>query len=109
MERLFAKSKVLIMTSRWEAYPHALVEARRWGLKIISTKIKGFFEIIDGHSCAFGYKSGDTDELLAIASEALRDESYFISGRFDIERIEYSKINSWPVKLKKLSNDLDNS
>lgn len=109
LERLFSKSKVLIMTSRWEGYPLALVEARRWGMKIISTKIKGFDEIVDGHSCAFSYKSGDTDELLAIASEALRDESYFISGRFDVERIEYSKINSWPVKLKQLSNDLNNA
>jgi GalNAc-alpha-(1->4)-GalNAc-alpha-(1->3)-diNAcBac-PP-undecaprenol alpha-1,4-N-acetyl-D-galactosaminyltransferase len=109
LERLFSESKVLIMTSRWEGYPLALVEARRWGLKIISTKIKGFDEIVDGHSCAFGYKSGDTDELLAITSEALKDESYFISGRFDAERIEYAKFNSWPVKLKQLSNDLHNS
>jgi glycosyltransferase involved in cell wall biosynthesis len=108
LEKLYAKSKVLIMTSRWEGYPLALVESRRWGLKVISSKIKRLEEILIGHSNYFTYKSGNIEELLSVVSDALRDDYYFTSGRYNLERSEYSRLNSWSCKIEKIAYDLYN-
>jgi glycosyltransferase involved in cell wall biosynthesis len=106
IELLYARSKMLILTSRWEGSPLALAEARRWGLKIISTRIKGVVEILRGHSAAFTYDSGDTYTLLKVAMDAVADDTYFESGKFNDERAEYSNVNSWPYNLKLLAKKL---
>jgi len=99
---LYAKSKLLILTSRWEMYPHTLVEARRWGLKIITTRINGSNEIVNGHSSAYFYDSGNDEELLSLIIAVSKDDKYFSSGLFDLERTFYSNHNNWPLNLKSL-------
>jgi glycosyltransferase involved in cell wall biosynthesis len=108
IEKLYARSKVIVMTSRYEGFPLSLVEARRWGLKIISTDIKCAREIVKGHSASYLYSSGDKLKLTHHMHTAANSDRYFSTGLFDKERREYSSKNNWPEHLKKLSKDLEN-
>ena len=107
MDKIYAKSKISILTSRWEGYPLALVEARRWGLKIITTEVKGVNEILEGHSCSWIYKSGDKATLLKYLKISVDDDDYFLTKTYENERNFYSSNNQWPNKLRHLSINLE--
>jgi glycosyltransferase involved in cell wall biosynthesis len=74
--RWLAASDVLVLASRIEGLPNALLEALGMGLACIATKIAGAEEVIDDGLTGVLVTPGDEAELAAAIERLLQDEPY---------------------------------
>ncbi|MBY7825783.1 glycosyltransferase family 4 protein [Vibrio fluvialis] len=81
---LYATSKIFLLSSRWEGFSLALVEAAYFGCYIITTEVGGSNEVTDRGKYGKIYKQ---DELVGILGHI--DESYISSGYID--RLKYAR------------------
>ena len=74
--RWLAASDVLVLASRIEGLPNALLEALGMGLACIATRIAGAEEVIDDGLTGVLVTPGDESELAAAIERLLGDEPY---------------------------------
>ncbi len=99
LEDLYARSKVLLSTSRWEGYPLAAVEGRRWGLKIVSSDVSGISDILRNSHAGHIYTSGNRHELERCLKETMNDSQYFDKKHYVTDRDRFSESFSWEKML----------
>ncbi|MBP3308778.1 MAG: glycosyltransferase [Clostridia bacterium] len=87
-----AKSKVMLMTSRFEGTPMAALEAMALGTPIVSTPTDGLKYIVD--EGVTGYLSDDDDNLARSAIKIILDDS------------EYARLSEASILRSKKLNDV---
>ena len=87
-----AKSKVMLMTSRFEGTPMAALEAMALGTPIVSTPTEGLKYIVD--EGVTGYLSDDDDNLARSAIKIILDDS------------EYARLSEASILRSKKLNDV---
>ena len=71
---ILKKSKILILTSRWEGTPMVALEAQSLGKPIISTPVDGMKKIIkNGYN---GFLTDDNEEFVNLVLSSLKDSNY---------------------------------
>lgn len=98
---ILKKSKILIMTSRWEGTPMVALEAQALGKPIISTPVDGMKKIISND--VNGYLSDNNNELVNHVISYLDDKNY--SKLCKNVKDNFKKINNekeYFNKIKKL-------
>lgn len=84
---LYAKSKIFIMTSHWEGFSLAMVEAASMGLFVISTDVGGANEVTQNGRFGIIISDNDDDALTIAIRHCLNEDS-----RLEIEykeRVSY--------------------
>ena len=72
---ILKKSKLLILTSRWEGTPMVVLEALGLGVPVVSTPVDGVMELIKSEEN--GFLSDDNGELCCAMEKIIQDEEYW--------------------------------
>jgi glycosyltransferase involved in cell wall biosynthesis len=73
--RVLRAADVAILSSRWENFPHALVEALAVGTPVVATAVGGVGEIVHDGENGLLVPSGDADALAAAVRRLLDDSA----------------------------------
>ncbi len=80
---------VEVITSRWEGLPFSLVDAMRYGVPVIASRVNGVLDLVEDRVSGYLFKSGDLDGLVANLEEVLQNpEKAAKIGRAGRDRIQ---------------------
>lgn len=71
---LMAAAKILLMTSRHEGMPNAIIEAQAMGLPVVATNVGGVSDCVQSGTSGFLFRSDDLDGLVRGCVRLLSDE-----------------------------------
>jgi len=71
---LFRAADAALLSSAWENFPHALVEALAVGIPVLATRVGGIPEIVDDHENGLLVPAGDADALAAAIKRFFEDD-----------------------------------
>lgn len=98
---LYAKSKIFILTSRYEGYPNVFPEALYFGNVILTTNVGGAFEITQNNLYGYVFKQGDIDSFSQVLNNLITSKN-----KIDILSFKtFTHRNNllWTNRIKKIS------
>jgi glycogen synthase len=83
---LFAAADLVVLSSAWENFPHALVEALALGTPVVATAVGGVPEIVRDGENGVLVPPGDPAAFAAAIGRALGDESLRANAKGSVAR-----------------------
>lgn len=104
MEEQYKKAAMFVMTSQMEGLPMVLLEAKSWGLPLVSFDIMtGPRDIIQDEVNGYLIEDGNVDEMVERIVELIRDESKRIAfSRESQNGMENFELNKIRIKWKQI-------
>jgi len=106
-EDTLSRAKLLALTSRHEGYPALLVEARAWGIRVVSSEVNGIFDIAAGTESFLLYKIGNIEQLIECLNASAQNSKYYKENIYIHERDKFLQENSWPSLTRPLAEFID--
>ena len=108
MEEQYQKAAMFVMTSQMEGLPMVLLEAKSWGLPLVSFDIMtGPSDIIQDGVNGYLIEEGNIDEMAERIVELIKEDSkrkaFSKESQRDMDKFEMKKITSqWNELVKNL-------
>lgn len=108
MEEQYLKAAIFVMTSQMEGLPMVLLEAKSWGLPLVSFDIMtGPSDIIQDGVNGYLIEDGNVDEMAERIVEFIKDDSkrriFSKKSQIDMDKFEMRKIiNQWKELVSNL-------
>jgi glycosyltransferase involved in cell wall biosynthesis len=106
LEKSLSRSKILVLTSRWEGLPAVFNEAQYWGVRVVSSELHCLDEAFKDRSNVRTYQLGNVIDLANRMSELALDDDYYKSGRYLSDRESFAADMSWLEVTRDAANYL---
>jgi glycosyltransferase involved in cell wall biosynthesis len=110
-----AKAKVMVLPSRWEGLPIALLEAMAFGIPVICTTVGGIADVIEQDDSGILIPPGNTNELSAAICRILEDGDLrdrlatrarvTVNERFDVKKLVKQILDLYRTMLDSRGKD----
>ena len=101
-EEKLKKSKIYLNTSRWEGFSAAFLDARAFGLKIVSSEVNALNEFFEDFKFGYSFKVNCDKELLNAIETAIKNDIYFDSQKHINDADEFVRKYSWDQVVQPL-------
>ena len=105
-EEKLISSKIYLNTSRWEGFSAAFLDARAFGLKIVSSEVNALDELFEDFQCGYSFPVDCDDKLLVALEAALNDDQYFTSKEYKDNAEQFVSQYSWDQVVAPLVNKI---
>lgn len=94
-EEKLAESKIYLNTSRWEGFSAAFLDARAFGLKIVSSEVNALSEIFDDFQFGYSFPVDCDKSLLTALENAINSDEYFTSDEYKRDADKFVNRYRW--------------
>lgn len=108
VEEIYRKSKIFVLTSRWEGFCISVVEALCiGGCDIVTSDIEAESELVENHKNMFSYQQGNMDEFVSLLGQRCIVLENMSQDYFSKNRVQLRGELDWGISCEKVYQMLD--
>lgn len=105
LKSMYERSKIFVLTSRWEGFALVYLEALMGGCTIVSTDITPAYDVTDNQNFGKLFPIGDVKALTETLLSLVEDEEYLEHNAYAVQKFGYEKFY-WPKIVDQINTEI---